>query len=116
MVELPNIVQQYHALTFPDLKEGANLLLGTLVSTGIGLVTGWHFGRKGSKELRKEAEGLKEESAKLRRHTSLLAQGMQQAGFASFTFDANGEPTGLLINVPGAKLEAKAPDPTIISK
>jgi hypothetical protein len=32
-LDWPSILQQYSALTFPDLKEGANVLIGAAFAT-----------------------------------------------------------------------------------
>jgi Tfp pilus assembly ATPase PilU len=70
--------------------------VGTLVGILVGsLVTWWvsrHHYVKASRELEEAAAGL-------RRLTTLITRGMEEAGLVTFTKDAAGNPIGLVINV-----------------
>ena len=68
----------------------AGLVLGGL----IGLFTNRYFATQSSKELKAETARLMEETAKLRRLSGIMLNGMEQMGWIKLNRDARGEITG----------------------
>jgi hypothetical protein len=56
-----------------------------------------YFARRGSQELRREAEGLKQEAARLQRHTTLILRGLEEAGLVEYNRNEQGEIVGMVI-------------------
>ena len=66
----------------------AETIISTVIGSLIGLAVNWFFAWRGGKELRAEAE-------RLRQAVNVLGRAMEEEGWASINRDENGNMTGL---------------------
>jgi hypothetical protein len=84
--------------------------VATFLSTLVALVAGGvitflvarHYYEKASSDLKDEAAALRKETARLKRHTTLILRGLEDAGLVEYTQD---EQTGEIIAI---KIKASA--------
>jgi hypothetical protein len=78
------------------------VLLGCVAVWGTSrALPAWYFYQRSSRELKDEAAALREESERLRRHTTLILRGLEDAGLAEYSRDERGEIEGMVIKFSG---------------
>ena len=63
-------------------RDGGLTLLGVLIGGAISAAFSWYYYQRASNDLKDEAKELREESEKLRRHTTLILRGLEESGKA----------------------------------
>jgi hypothetical protein len=76
-------------------------VVSVLLGGAITAFLSWYFYQRASRELKDEAAALREESERLRRHTTLMLRGLEDAGLAEYSRDEQGEIEGMVIKLSG---------------
>jgi len=74
-------------------------LIGVVIGSAITWVVAHKYYVKASEKLRKEA-------SELRNLNVLILRGMEEAGFAKFNRDKNGNPVGLVLKISASDIES----------
>jgi phosphatidylglycerophosphate synthase len=69
--------------------------VSVLIGAAVTAFFSWFYYQRASEELRTEAE-------RLRRHTTLIMRGLEEAGLVEYNQDEQGEITGIVIKLSGA--------------
>jgi hypothetical protein len=76
-------------------------VVSVLLGGAITACLAWYLYQRASRELKDEAAALREESERLRRHTTPILRGLEDAGLAEYSRDERGEIEGMVIKLSG---------------
>jgi hypothetical protein len=89
-------------------------VVSVLLGGAITACLAWYFYQSASRELKDEAAALREESERLRHHTTLIVRGLEDAGLAESSRDERGEIEGMVIKL-GDVAGGRSGDPDTLS-